>query len=83
MDKLCLDIIVPNINRRYEFIVPQDMKVGEAVDLIAKTIREHEQKIHFNIEELMMFSRQDSIALNIEYSFRELGISDGSEIILC
>ena len=81
MEKISININIPAIGNRYEFLVPDSMSIQDAQNLIIR-ILSSEYGISKNNTDLMLFDLKDNLALRLECSFSQLGISDGARLLL-
>ena len=81
MEKISISINIPAIGNTYEFMMPDSMTIQDAQNLIIR-ILSSEYGISKNNKDLMLFDLKDNLALRLECSFSQLGISDGARLLL-
>ena len=81
MEKISININIPAIGNTYEFMVPDSMSIQDAQNLIIR-ILSSEYGISKNNTDLMLFDLKDNLALRLECSFSQLGLSDGARLLL-
>lgn len=81
MEKISISINIPAIGNTYEFMMPDSMSIQDAQNLIIR-ILSSEYGISKNNKDLMLFDLKDNLALRLECSFSQLGISDGARLLL-
>lgn len=81
MERITITVKVPALNNTYDFIVPSNMTVQNAQNLILQ-ILSSEYGISTDNTDVMLFDISDNTALSIEHTFEQLGISDGDQLLL-
>jgi len=81
MAKVFVEVLVPAVGKKYEFIVPDVMKVGVAAELIAQAVQESEG-IRVNRDNLVLCTGEDEKVLPSNRTIGNMGITDGTRLIL-
>lgn len=81
MKKISVTVKVPALGTTYDFIVPINMSIRNAQNLIIKILNS-EYGISEKNTDVMLFNMDDNSALRMECSFAQLGISDGARLLL-
>lgn len=81
MEKISITVKIPALDSTYDFIVPNNMSVENAKNLMIKILNS-EYGISDKCTDVMLFDTSDSTALRRECSFAQLGISDGAKLLL-
>lgn len=81
MDKIILNISVPGINKNYDIKISDDVNVKKATEQIFKTISEYEE-LNAEGKAYILCSKKQKKVLNGEFTLKQCGIKDGSELIL-
>lgn len=81
MEKISISIHIPAIGNTYDFMVPDNMSVQDVQSLIIRILNS-EYGISKNSTDVMLFDTKDNLALRLECSFAQLGISDGAKLLL-
>lgn len=81
MEKISITVKIPALDSTYDFIVPNNMSVENAQNLMIKILNS-EYGISDKCTDVMLFDTSDSTALRRECSFAQLGISDGAKLLL-
>lgn len=81
MEKISISVKIAALGDKYEFIVPSNMSIQDAVNLMINILNS-EYGVSDNTEDVMLFDMSDNTALRIECSFAQLGISDGAKLLL-
>lgn len=81
MEKISITVKIPALNNTYEFIVPNNMSIRNAQNLMIRILNS-EYGISDKSTEVMLFDMDDNTALRLECSFAQLGISDGAKLLL-
>ncbi|GMQ55958.1 hypothetical protein AN1V17_03500 [Vallitalea sediminicola] len=81
MDKINVEVIVPAINKKYEFLLPMVMKVNVAKQLMTGVVVNLEG-ISFDSESLMLCYIDKGEEIGSNLSIEEAGIKDGSKLLM-
>lgn len=81
LSKLSVIVRIPALNREYEFSVPENMSVYDAQKLTVR-IMNSEYGYSNSTSNLTMVDTTDGKALRAECSFKQLGIKDGTKLML-
>ncbi|WP_113672702.1 hypothetical protein [Vallitalea guaymasensis] len=81
MDKINVEVIVPAINKKYEFLLPIVMKVNVAKQLMTGIVCNLEG-INFDNENLMLCYIDKGEEIGSNLSIEETGIKDGSKLLM-
>ena len=81
MAKVFVEVVVPAVGKKYEFIVPEVMKIGAAAKLIAQAVQETEGIGSYR-DNLVLCTCEDEKVLPSNSTFGNVGITDGTKLIL-
>lgn len=81
MERIAVTVKVPALDNTYDFIVPGGMPVKSVLELMIR-ILSSEYGISGESNGAMLFDMSDRTALPLEYSFDQLGISDGAKLLM-
>jgi len=81
LDKINVEVIVPAINKKYEFLLPIVMKVNVAKQLMTGIVCNLEG-INFDNENLMLCYIDKGEEIGSNLSIEEAGIKDGSKLLM-
>lgn len=81
MDTVNINVKIPALGDTYEFIVPQNMPVSDVQFLMIKILNV-EYGLSEDIANCVLFDIKDNKSLKWEYTFSQLGITDGANLIL-
>lgn len=81
MEKISITVKIPALDNTYEFIVPNNMSIRNAQNLIIRILNS-EYGISDKSTDVMLFDMDDNTALRLECSFAQLCISDGAKLLL-
>ncbi|MGN0179455.1 MAG: methyltransferase [Monoglobaceae bacterium] len=82
MDKVLVNIYVPIINTSYDMFIPLTLRMYEALDMVKKAVTEMSDGRFIANANNVICSRNDGTVLNINLSVFELGIKNGSRLML-
>lgn len=80
--KISLNIQVPGIGVKHEFLIPEGMNIQKVIELMSKTLCEEYNGMQADLHNLMLVDYEKNIILNPKYNFKQLGINNGSKLIL-
>lgn len=81
MEKISITVKIPALNNTYDFIVPSNMSIRDAQDLMIRILNS-EYGISGKNTDVMLFDMNDNMALRLECSFAQLGIFDGAKLLM-
>lgn len=82
LNKVCVDLIVPAIEERYNVFIPINKKTIEVIYLINKAINEMTDGAFPMSDKLSLMNALDGQIYNVDETFLENGILNGAKIIL-
>jgi len=81
MTKISVSVNVPAIGHSHEFLIPKTMAVRNVIQLMV-SILASEYGVSNSISDITLIDESDGKALKAEFSFSQLGVSDGTKLIL-
>lgn len=81
-NKVCVELIVPAIEERYNVFIPINKKTLEVIYLLSKAINEMTNGSFEISSELSLMNGNTGLMYDIDRTFLENGILNGSKIIL-
>ena len=84
MGKILVEIHCPATSKNYDFMLPDKMTVGKAIEKIREEIIlfENNQNLFPEINELLLWNTDRKEILNPEYSLEQSGIYGGNRLML-
>lgn len=82
MEKILINVYVPIIEDSYDMFIPQHLKIFEVLELVKKAIAELSDGRFIPNDDNIIALRKDGEILNINMSVYELGICNGSQLML-
>ena len=82
MEKALVEVYVPAIDSSFDIFIPLQSPMYEVADLIKKAVVEMSNKRFIADESTAICHREDGTILNINLSVYELGIQNGSKLML-
>ena len=82
MDKVLIDIFLPDINRSFEVYIPLDSKFYEITPLVSKMLSELSNVLFISGDDSILYERKTGNILNINMSARQLNIKNGDNLML-
>ena len=81
-NKVCVDLIVPGIEERYNVFIPVNKKTIEIIFLLNKAINEMTNGAYAMSEHLSLINADDGTVYEVENTFLENKILNGAKLIL-
>ena len=81
-NNLLLNISLPMISEKFDFIVPRAMTVSESVHLILQAVNEEYPALVSDSNSVYLFDVNSGMQLPGNLSYIELNILNGTELIL-
>ncbi|MEK5234286.1 methyltransferase [Paenibacillus sp. FSL L8-0470] len=82
MDKIIIELYIPAISQTHDVIIPLDLRLHEIEGLMAAAIMELSGGVYIRSEDTVICDKQTATVLDINLSARELGLSNGSMLML-
>lgn len=81
-NKVCVDLIVPSIEERYNVFIPINKKTIEIIFLLNKAISDMTDGCFPISDKLSLINAEDGTVYDVENTFLENNILNGAKIIL-
>ena len=81
-NKVCVELIVPAIEERYNVFVPINKKTLEVIYLLRKAINEMSNGFFEISNQISLINGNTGLMYDVDKTFLENGILNGSKIIL-
>ncbi len=81
-NKVCVDLIVPGIEERYNIFVPVNKKTLEIIFLLNKAISEMTNGSFVISERLSLINAENGVVYDVDRTFLENNILNGTKLIL-
>ncbi|MGN0610510.1 MAG: methyltransferase [Ruminiclostridium sp.] len=82
MEKVLVNIFVPVLRKSYDMFIPLQARMYEVLELIKKAVAEMSDGLFTADGNTVICYRNDGTILNINLSVYELGIHNGSKLML-
>lgn len=82
MDKILVEVYLPAAGSSFDVIVPCDLRLFEAIMMLSKILSELCQGYFISSEDTVMCDKESGAILNINMSVGELGLCNGSKLML-
>ena len=82
MDKVLVEVFLPAAGASYDIYIPLNSRMSEVLRLVAKVIEDLSKGKYKCTEETTLCERNSGIIFNINLSVAELGIKNGSKLML-
>lgn len=81
-NKVCIDLIVPVIEEHYNVFIPVNKKTIEIIFLLNKAINELTDNCFPISNKLNLINANTGVGYDVNLTFKENGILNGSKLIL-
>lgn len=82
MNKLLIELFVPAVNQTFDIEVPPDMKVHLVEHLLASLVAELSNAAFAGTEDTTLCHRHTGKPLDVNMTLPELGVRNGSTLML-
>ena len=82
MDKTLVEVYVPLLGSSYDIFIPRSIQMFEVLELINKAITELSERRFIPNANTVICSRETGKVVDINKSADELGIKNGSKLML-
>ena len=82
MDKVLVEIYVPVLNEAYDMFVPLQSRMYEVLELMKRAVKELSEGRFVADNNTAICHRSDGMIINLNMSVFELGIRNGSKLML-
>lgn len=82
MDKILIEVYVPTLGKSFDMFVPLVSPMYEVLELIKKAVTEMADGLYVANDSTALCNRYDGTIININLSVYELGLHNGSKLML-
>ena len=82
MQKVLVEVFVPVIHARYDVFIPLASQMSEVLELLKKAVSDLSNGLFIATEETAVCYRDNGSIININMTVYELGIHNGSKLML-
>jgi hypothetical protein len=82
MEKILVEVFVPSIEKTFDVYIPQNLKMFEIEILLSTSIAELSSGYFAKSNDTVLCDRKNGIILDINKSALELGLQNGSTLML-
>lgn len=82
MDKILIELFIPAIGETHDLFIPLHLRLGEIEGVIAAAITELSGGVFIGSEDTVICDKVTGAALDVNLSARELGLRNGSMLML-
>ncbi|MDF2820871.1 MAG: hypothetical protein K0R15_1312 [Clostridiales bacterium] len=82
MNKILVEVYLPVADISYDVFIPTKSKLFEVLPLLSKSISELSGGLYLATEDTILCNYNDGAIYNINLSVEELGLKNGSKLIL-
>ena len=81
-NKILIELIVPEIDAKYNLYIPINKKVGNIIVLLNKAIKELSDGVYDGTSKTSIYDRETGERFSVNSLIRETTIRNGSKLIL-
>jgi hypothetical protein len=82
MDKILVEVYLPAASRSFQIYIPVNAKLHEVLILLAATLTELSEGYFSSSEDTVICDRTSGTIFNINMSAAELGLYNGSKLMI-
>lgn len=82
MKKVLVEVFVPVINAKYDVFIPNTSQMSEVLELLKKAVTDLSGGRFVATDETAVCYRENGSIINVNMSVYELGIHNGSKLML-
>lgn len=82
MNKILISVYVPSLATTYEIFIPMEVRLHEIIGFISTAVEQYSEGQYRSNHKEVLCEKKDGKVLDINYSAYELGISNGSKLVL-
>ena len=82
MDKALVEIFLPAVNAGYDVYIPLQSRMSEVSLLVSRVMRELTEGRYMPADDSILCDRKTGNIFNVNSSIAELGIKNGSQLML-
>lgn len=82
MNKVLIKVYVPSLAEEYEIFIPADVRMNEIIEFISSAIEQHSEGQYRSSHREVLCEKGSGKVLDINYPAYELGIRNGSKLVL-
>ncbi len=82
MNKILIEVYVPVAEAEYDIFVSTNLMMYEVIELVSKVITEMSEGLYAAGNDAVLCNREDGTIYNINLSVEELGLKNGSRLML-
>ena len=81
-NKILIELVVPDIDKKYNLYIPINKKVGNIIVLLNRAIKEMSDGIYVGSEKTSLYDSKTGEKFAINSLVRETNIRNGSSLVL-
>lgn len=82
MAKILTEIFVPAAKSTFDTYIPEEMKISEVIKLLSKIMTDLSKGYYISGNDMVLCDRNTNGVLDVNMSVYELGLSNGSKLML-
>lgn len=82
MEKVLIEVYVPVLSTSWDMFIPQQIQMSDALEMIKKAVSDLSDRRFTANSNTAICHREDGTILNINLSVYELGLKNGSKLML-
>lgn len=82
MDKVLVKVYVPSLEDSFEIFIPKDLRLYEIIGFISQAVEQYSEGQYRSNHKEILCEKDSGNILDINFSAYELGIHNGSKLVL-
>ena len=82
MNRVLIKVHVPSLATAFEILIPPELVLNEIITYISNAIEQYSDGQYCSSHHEILCNKKDGKVLDINYSAYELGLHNGSELVL-
>ena len=81
-NKVLVELIVPDLDEKYDIYIPINKKVGNIIVLLNKTLKELSKGVYVNSNTISIYNRITGEQYKMDVLVRETDIRNGASLVI-
>ena len=81
-NKILVELIVPDLDEKYDLYIPVNKKVGNIINLLNKALKELSRGVYLSSKDICIYNRNTGEKYPIDILVRETDIRNGASLVI-
>ena len=82
MNKILVEVFVPSIRETFEIYIPVDSRISEVLTLIEQAVQELTGGAFLPDRQVVLCERNSGMVYNINMTVEQVGLKNGSQLLI-